>query len=72
MMGVTAVATAIPYYIHGDVNPYLAAPCALGVLVGARTGARLTPRTRSSYLRAAFAVVLLYTAYTMAKRAHLF
>lgn len=71
MIGVTAVATAIPYYVHGDINPYLAAPCALGVLIGARFGARLTQKTKSSYLRAAFALVLLYTAYTMAGRAGL-
>ncbi|HSV72376.1 MAG TPA: sulfite exporter TauE/SafE family protein [Chthonomonadales bacterium] len=69
MIGVTAVATAIPYYAAGHVNPHLAAPCALGVLVGARAGARLAQRTRSLVLRRAFACVLLYTAYTMARRA---
>lgn len=69
MIGVTAVATAIPYYAAGLVHPYYAAPCALGVLLGAQGGARVAQRTRSRYLRAAFSVVLLYTAYTMARRA---
>jgi len=69
MIGVTAVATAIPHYVSGLVNPYYAAPCALGVLLGARVGAPLAQRTRSRYLRAAFSAVLLYTAYTMARRA---
>jgi hypothetical protein len=69
MIGVTAVATAIPYYAKGLVNPYYAAPCALGVLLGARVGSKLAQRTRSLYLRRAFSLVLLYTAYTMARRA---
>ncbi|HXG24121.1 MAG TPA: sulfite exporter TauE/SafE family protein [Chthonomonadales bacterium] len=69
MIGVTAVTTAIPYYATGAVNPYYAAPCALGVLLGARAGAGLAKHTRSHYIRLAFAVVLLYTAYTMAIRA---
>jgi uncharacterized membrane protein YfcA len=68
MIGVTAVATAVPYYAAGYVNPYLAAPCALGVLIGARTGARFAQRSRSLLLRRTFACVLLYTAYTMARR----
>lgn len=69
MIGITAVATAIPYYASGLVNPYLAAPCALGVLAGARTGVRLARRTRTRYMRGAFSLVLLYTSYTMARRA---
>ena len=72
MIGVTAVATAIPYYAFGDVNPSLAAPCAIGVLLGARAGSWLAPRTKAATLRLAFAAVLLYTAYTMARRAGLF
>jgi uncharacterized protein len=69
MIGVTAVATAIPYYASGAIDPYLAAPCALGVLVGARGGARLARRARSQQIKVGFALVLLYTAYTMARRA---
>ncbi len=71
MIGVTAVATAIPYYAFGDVKPALAAPCAIGVLMGARAGSWLAPRTRTAYLRIAFAAVLIYTAYAMARRAGL-
>jgi len=72
MIGVTAVATAIPYYAFGDVIPALAAPCVIGVLMGARAGSWLAPRTKAAYLRIAFATVLLYTAYAMARRAGLF
>jgi uncharacterized membrane protein YfcA len=39
--------------------------------MGARLGARMAQRTRSQLLRFFFAAVLLYTAYTMARRAHL-
>jgi uncharacterized membrane protein YfcA len=71
MIGVTAVATAIPYYAFGEVKPELAAPCAMGVLLGARLGSRLVQTTRLPYIRAAFAAVLIYTAFTMARRAGL-
>lgn len=71
MIGVTALATAIPYYVSGHINPCMAGPCALGVLVGARTGAKLAQKLRSRYLRVVFAGVLLYTAWTMAVRAGL-
>jgi len=71
MIGVTATTTAIPYYLHGDVDPYLAAPCALGVLIGARGGARLAQKTRAKWIRAVFAAVLAYTALAMARRAGL-
>jgi uncharacterized membrane protein YfcA len=69
MIGVTAVATAIPYYAFGDVKAPLAAPSAIGVLVGARLGSKLAPRTRTIYLKAAFSAVLFYTALAMARRA---
>ena len=69
MIGVTAVATAIPYYAFGDVKAPLAAPSAIGVLMGARLGSKLAPRTRTIYLKAAFSAVLLYTAFAMAQRA---
>ena len=69
MIGVTAVATAIPYYAFGEVRPALAAPCILGVLIGARFGAILAQRTRVGHLRIAFAAVLVYTAAAMAQRA---
>lgn len=72
IMGVTAAATSIPYYFLEQINPYLAAPCALGVLLGARAGAKLAQRTRAFYLRVVFASVLLFTAYSMAKRAEIF
>jgi uncharacterized membrane protein YfcA len=72
MIGVTAVATAILYYAFGAVVPELAAPCVLGVLVGALIGSRLAQRVRLSALRALFAGVLVYSAYAMARRAGIF
>jgi len=65
MIGVTAAASAGVYFYRGDVNPYIAAPVALGVLVGAFVGARVMERARSSLLRAAFTVVLVAIAAQM-------
>lgn len=71
MIGVTAVATAVPYYAAGEVDPHLAAPCALGVLLGAQIGSRLQQRTRARTLRILFACALLATAIKMAHTAGL-
>ena len=41
MIGVTAAASAGVYLARGYINPYLAAPVALGVLLGSVLGTRL-------------------------------
>ncbi|MGH9029082.1 MAG: sulfite exporter TauE/SafE family protein, partial [Acidimicrobiales bacterium] len=41
MIGVTAAASAGVYFERGDVNPVVAAPIAVGVLLGALGGARM-------------------------------
>lgn len=66
MIGVTAAASAGVYFARGDVDPYIAAPTALGVLTGSFLGARYMHRVRSSWLRAAFTVILLIVASQMA------
>lgn len=59
MIGVTAAASAGVYFARGDINPFIAAPVASGVLVGATVGSRLLGRLQSSSIRVAFVVVLL-------------
>jgi uncharacterized membrane protein YfcA len=53
------------YYQHGYIDPSIAIPTALGVLVGAQAGTRLGTRTRSSQLKTIFQVLLLAFALEM-------
>ncbi len=59
MIGVTAAASAGVYLHRGYVDPDLAMPVLLGVLVGATVGARLLGAARVATLRRVFTLVLL-------------
>jgi uncharacterized membrane protein YfcA len=59
MIGVTAAASAGIYLGRGDVDPQVAAPVALGVLVGAVIGARLLQHVSNRGLRVLFLPVLV-------------
>ncbi len=65
MIGVTAAASAGVYFMRGQINPFIAAPVALGVLIGATIGTRIMMRTRSTRLRWVFIIVLVFTAAQM-------
>lgn len=65
MMGMTALASVGLYLQAGWLHPLLIAPVVLGVLVGARFGARLVPRLPVATLRKVFAGVLLVVAVQM-------
>jgi uncharacterized membrane protein YfcA len=69
MIGVTAAASAGVYFSRGDINPLIAAPVALGVLLGALAGAQLLIRMRGTLIRQIFVVVLVLTAFEMLLRA---
>jgi uncharacterized membrane protein YfcA len=69
MIGVTASSSAIIYLLRGGIDPYVAGPTVLGVFVGATAGSRTAHRIDVRLLRAAFVVVLLYTAWQMLGRA---
>jgi len=69
MIGVTAAASAGTYYMRGDILPMVAAPVALGVLVGAAIGTRLMLRISSVRLRKYFTVILVLIAVQMTFRA---
>lgn len=66
MIGLTAVAGASVYYLHGLVDPAVAAPVALGAMVGAAGGARLSSRVGGGGLRRLLGVVLIILAIQMA------
>jgi uncharacterized protein len=65
MMGVTAAASAGVYFSRGDINPLVAGPVGLGVLVGAKIGAKIMERLKNKTLRLLFIPLLLYTALEM-------
>jgi len=68
MIGVTAAASAGIYFFTGDVNPFIAAPVALGVLIGAIIGTKILVRIRSSSVRKIFAVIILIVGLEMILR----
>ncbi len=68
MIGVTAAASAGIYIGRGLVNASIAAPVALGVLIGALSGARLLVRMSNSGVRRVFIPVLLVIALEMVLR----
>ncbi len=68
MIGVTAAASAGIYFWRGDVLPVVAAPVALGVLVGASVGASLLVNFRNRTVRLVFIFVLLGVSIEMLLR----
>jgi hypothetical protein len=58
MIGVTAAASAGIYFARGDIDPFIAAPVALGVLAGSLFGARILPKITGLSLRILFFVVI--------------
>jgi uncharacterized membrane protein YfcA len=58
MIGVTAAASAGIYYWRGDVTPVVAAPVAIGVLLGATLGAKLLVGAANETIRIVFVLVL--------------
>jgi uncharacterized protein len=65
MVGITAAASAVIYVIHGEVDPYVAGPTAIGVFIGASLGSRVAHRIDLRILRWLFVVVLFVTAAQM-------
>ncbi len=69
MIGITASASAIIYLLRGGIDPYAAAPTAVGVFIGASIGSRIAARIQLRVLRGLFVAILLYTAWQMLQRA---
>lgn len=65
MIGVTAAASAGIYFSRGDIPPLLAAPVALGILIGALAGARLLTHLSNKTLRFIFLPVIVVSALEM-------
>ncbi len=69
MIGVTAATSAAVYLMRGEVLPFVAAPVAVGVLLGAKTGARLLGGMKSGLIRYVFIAVLTVSAAQMLVKA---
>jgi uncharacterized membrane protein YfcA len=69
MIGVTAATGAAVYFTRGDVLPFVAAPVAVGVLLGAKIGSRLLGYIESHWIRVAFVAVMVVSAIQMFWRA---
>ena len=68
MVGITAAASSVIYLLHGEIDPYVAGPTAIGVFLGASLGSRMAHRIDLRILRWLFVAVLLYTAVQMLLR----
>ena len=65
MIGVTAAASAGIYFSRGDIQPFIAAPVALGILLGALVGARLLVHLSNKTLRIIFIPIIIIAALEM-------
>jgi len=65
MIGVTAAASAGVYLHRGYIDPVLAMPVVLGVLVGSLLGARVLGRSDPRKLRIVFSIVIFVMAVEM-------
>jgi uncharacterized membrane protein YfcA len=65
MIGVTAAASSVVYFVRGDVQPAVAGPVSLGVLGGALIGTRLMVRMKGTTLRKLFIPLLVIVAAQM-------
>jgi len=62
---VTAAASAGVYFMRGDIDPFVAAPVAAGVLFGAVFGSRLLGKLHGKWIRIVFVIVLMWISLEM-------
>lgn len=65
MVGVTAAASAVIYLQRGYIDPGLAMPIVVGVLIGAFIGSKILPKANVKNLRLLFSVVIFFLALSM-------
>ena len=68
MIGVTAAASAGIFFRRGDIDPAIAVPVALGVLLGATVGAMVMTRMSNVWLKRVFLPVIVLVALNMLAR----
>lgn len=65
MMGVTAAASAVVYLHRGQIDPGIAMPVCVGVLIGATVGSKVLIKSKPEKLKFLFAVVVGFLACQM-------
>ena len=65
MIGVTAAASTGIFYLGGYINPFVAAPVMMGVLLGSVPGTRILVRTKNSSIRKVFIPIIVILAVEM-------
>lgn len=65
MMGVTAAASATVYFFNGSIKPEIAAPLAIGILLGATIGSRIMQHLQATLLRKIFIPILFLIGLQM-------
>lgn len=65
MVGVTAAASAVIYLQRGYIDPGLAMPIVVGVLIGAFAGSKILPKANVKKLRILFSIAILLVAVMM-------
>ncbi|MFV0536134.1 MAG: sulfite exporter TauE/SafE family protein [Dysgonomonas sp.] len=65
MIGVTAAASAVIYLQRGYIDPGLAMPIVVGVLIGAYFGSKILPKINVKKLRMLFSAVIFFVAIMM-------
>ena len=65
MIGVTASASAGAYLLRGDIRPEIAAPVAVGVIIGSFFGAKAMMKLPAGLIRKIFVVVLAIVSVQM-------
>lgn len=65
MIGVTATASAGAYLIEGDIHPQIAAPVAIGIIVGSYIGAKAMVAMNPQLIRKIFVVILAIVSIQM-------
>lgn len=65
MIGITAAASALVYLHRGQIDPIIAMPVAVGVIVGATVGSKILVRTKTDKLKLFFAVVITFLGLQM-------
>lgn len=69
MVGLTAAASALVYYGHGEIDPRITVACVIGIVFGARLGARLAKGIQQAQLQRVFVVVMICLAGSMGLQA---
>lgn len=65
MIGVTASASAGAYFLRGDIKPEIAAPVAIGIIIGAWMGARVMPKLNAASIRKVFIIAMVIVGIQM-------